>query len=60
MSGLRLSQVACQAAWALLWMQCCLLLWACHLISALLLAWRPLAMHGCCFVAAAAAVGRSS
>ena len=61
MLGLRLCQAACQVAWALHWMQSCLLLWACHLISMLLLACRPLPMHGCCFVAAAAAVlGKTS
>ena len=60
MSGLRLRRGPCQVAWTLHWMQSCLPLWTCHLISVLLLAWRPLAMHGCCSLAAAATVQKAS
>ena len=56
----RSCQAACQVAWALQWKQSCRLLWACQMIFESLLAHRPLLVHVCCSVAAAAAVGKAS
>ena len=53
-------QAACQIAWALQWNQSCRLLWACQMIFESSLAQRPLPVHVCCSVAAAAAVGKAS